>query len=761
MQVPYLWVVATRMALAECSTDRIFASNQLANHTMHPSIHQALQFLQQNRPADALKTLETLPRDLASDPNTDFLLGIALSMLFRKDEAIEVYQRVIAQQPGNAAAHLNLGADLFSLGRYEASLTSLSLAQKLAPNDPMVALNLGNVYKAQGNSDAALTAYDLALTIDPNYAAAWSNRGDLLCQLGQPDEAILSYEKALTINPAFSDALNNLGLTYIEAKRFDEGIAAINRAIALNPRFAMAYNNLGIALFKTGRQEKGLEAYQRAIDLDPNLPDPYFNLAEALAGMRQYQDAIAFYKKAIERSLTPARYLGSYLHTKMKLCDWSGVNEEVRLLLSKVDDSHCAASPFTLLGIASTAAQQKRCAEAFVKKVYPSKAQTTTAPRPIKQLDHKIRIGYLSSDLYAHATAYLMAELFELHDRARFEIILFNYGNAPADAMRERIKSSADAFYDISDISDPDAAKFISEIGIDILVDLKGHTEGARLGILAHRPAPIQVHYLGYPGTLGAPFIDYLIADHVLIKDEDYEHYSEKIVHLPGSYQVNDRKRHIASLQDERAAHGLPNNGFVFCCFNNSWKITPDIFDVWMRILNQNPESVLWLIEDNALATSNLRAEAQKRGVHPERLIFAPKLPLAAHLSRHRHADLFLDTPFYNAHTTASDALWSGLPVLTLQGTTYASRVGASLLNALDMGDLVAADMNEYESKANAFASNLIKLEETRSKLNAALKTTALFDTPAFTRALESAYETMFQRYSNALPCDHIKLTRR
>lgn len=723
---------------------------------MTPPIHQALQFLQQNRPADALKMLQILSSQSVSDPNINFLLGIALSMLGRKSEAVEVYQGVIAQNPENAGAYLNLGADLYSLGRYGDSLTNLVQAQKIDPKNPMIALNIGNVHKAIGKIEAALTAYELALSLEPNYADAWSNRGDALCLLGRSEEAITSYEKALAINPAFPDALNNLGLTHIEAKRFDTGIAALRRAIELHPGFAMAHNNLGIALLKVGQYEEGFAAYQRAITLDGTLPDPYFNLAEALAGTQQYETAIGFYEQAVARSAAPETYLGTLLHIKMKICDWADFHIHVDELLTAIDAAPQPISPFTLLGIPSTAAQQRRCAEAFVKKVYPSPAKLTPASRPAA--DQKTRIGYLSSDLYAHATAFLMAELFELHDRSRFEIVVFSYGKAPADAMRERIKKAADDFYDVANLSDPEAAALIQQSAIDILVDLKGHTEGARLGILAQRPAPIQVHYLGYPGTLGAPFIDYLIADNVLINAADYENYAEKIVHLPGSYQVNDRHRQIAPIADDRQAHGLPDKGFVYCCFNNNWKITPDIFDIWMRLLHNHPDSVLWLIEDNPTAAKKLKKEADSRGISANRLVFAPKLPLEAHLSRHRHADLFLDTPYYNAHTTASDALWAELPVLTVRGNTYAGRVGESLLSALNLNKLVADNLNAYEQRANVLATHPEQLAEIKQQLAEARTTRALFDTPRFAQGLENAYEQMMLRARQGLAPAHIHI---
>ena len=365
-------------------------------------------------------------------------------------------------------------------------------------------------------------------------------------------------------------------------------------------------------------------------------------------------------------------------------------------------------------------------------------------------------MAYLSADFFNHATAFLMAELFELHDRERFDIIGICYGRSPDDEMRRRVSQSFDQFLEVADKSDQEIADLIHGLGIDIAVDLKGHTTDARLGILAYRPAPVQVHYLGYPGTTGAAFMDYLIADPLLIPPDHQPYYTEKIAYLPDCYQVNDSQRRISDRTFTRTELGLPETGFVFCSFNNNFKITPDLFDTWMKLLKRVEGSVLWLLQDNETAAENLRKEAVARGIEANRLVFAKRMPLADHLARHRCADLFLDTWYYNAHTTTSDALWAGLPLVTKIGDTFAGRVAASLLTAMALPDLITDTPQAYESLAYELATAPAKLQSFRARLAKSKQTAPLFDTLRFTRHLEDAYEQILSRSRQGLEPDHI-----
>jgi predicted O-linked N-acetylglucosamine transferase (SPINDLY family) len=396
-----------------------------------------------------------------------------------------------------------------------------------------------------------------------------------------------------------------------------------------------------------------------------------------------------------------------------------------------------------LLGIPSSAADQFLCAQIYAREEIA--APDVVFRRATHQANGRLRLAYLSADFHRHATAVLISELLELHERSGFEVVGVSFGPDDGSDTRKRIIAAFDRHIEIAGKNDEDAARLIADLGTDIAIDLKGHTKDARPGILAYRPAPIQVNYLGYPGTMGVPYLDYIMADPIVLPFDQQAHFSEKIVHLPDCYQVNDRKRQIASHTPTREELGLPPKGFVFCCFNNSWKITPTVFDVWMRLLQAVEGSVLWLLRDNEIAETNLRREAASRGIDPARLIFAGRLPLAEHLARHRLADLFLDTLPYNAHTTASDALWAGLPVITCRGETFAGRVAASLLQAAGLPELVTNCLADYEALALKLARDAVALSAVKAKLARERDTCALFDSVRFARHIESAYRTMWE----------------
>ena len=438
----------------------------------------------------------------------------------------------------------------------------------------------------------------------------------------------------------------------------------------------------------------------------------------------------------------------------MKICSWSGSAESLKDISKKVMMNEKVINPFPLLALNDDALLHKKSSEIYIQSRYPfNPVLEPILKRPQSQ---KIRVGYFSADFHNHATGYLMAELFELHDKSQFELVGFSFGPIVNDEMRQRLEKSFDQFIEIGKKSDLEVAKLSRDLNIDIAVDLKGFTQDARTGIFAHLAAPIQVNYLGYPGTLGADYIDYIIADKTLISPELQSYYSEKVIYLPNSYQVNDRKRLISDRQFTKQELGLPENRFVFCCFNNNYKILPVTFEGWIRILKAVEGSVLWLLQDNSWAVENLKKEAEKQGIAPDRLVFAKLLPLPEHLARHRLADLFLDTFPCNAHTTTSDALWTGLPVLTLMGSTFASRVAASLLNAVGLPELVTTNQADYEVLAIELAKSPKKLADIKLKLARNRLTTPLFDTPLFTKNLEAAYIKMMERYQADLQPDHV-----
>lgn len=608
-------------------------------------------------------------------------------------------------------------------------------------------------------------------------------QGLSLLQGGDPQGACFSYEAALAIAPRHFETLHLLGIAYAAAGQSERACEVFKQALSLEPGSAAVHLNYGIALKATGQLAQALDHQHKAVRLQPRDANMHYNLANTLRDLGQAEEARDHYRQAlaikpdhadalnnlgilherlgaydqailcVERLIalrSPLPYLhGRLCHLRALCCAWQEADASWSDLLARIDRAERAATPFALLPLPSSAAQQRHCAEIYAAAEFPP------AAAPLWQGEsyghERIRLGYFSADFFDHATAFLMAELFERHDRTRFEVFAFAF-DAPADSpMRARLAAGIEHFIDVSDLDDRAIAALARQHEIDIAIDLKGFTQHARSGIFAQRCAPVQVNYLGYPGSMGAPYIDYLIADRVLIPAGREGDYSEKVVRLPYSYQPNDRQRPIAATTPDRQTHGLPAEGFVFCCFNNNFKITPDVFAIWMRLLGAVAGSVLWLFEDNPYVAPNLRREAAARGIAPQRLVFAPRLPLAEHLARHHHADLFLDTFHYNAHTTASDALWAGLPLVTRAGATFASRVAASLLTACRLPELVTASAQEYETLCLALAQDRPRLRALRERLANTRDALPLFDTPAYTRHLESAYAQMHTRQQAGL----------
>ena len=471
-------------------------------------------------------------------------------------------------------------------------------------------------------------------------------------------------------------------------------------------------------------------------------------------GVWQTQDQIVY---DLAPSLDGA--LTDLMMAKAAVCDWRWLDEGIVRVTAAIRRGDKAVNPFGVLGLLDSPELQLACARQMVASEYPGGAKA--APAVGRSTSRKIRVGYYSADFHEHATAYLMAELFERHDRSQFEWFAFSYGPVSHDPMRARLRKSFDQFLDVRDRSDSDVAALSRQLGIDIAVDLKGFTRDNRLGIFAQRCAPVQVSYLGYPGTTGADYMDYVIADKTVLPPSLYPHFTEKPVLLPHSYQVNDSQRRISERVFTREEVGLPAQGFVFCCFNNNYKILPATFDAWMRVLQAVPGSVLWLLEDNAGAARRLKEQAQERGVDPQRLVFAQRLPLDEHLARHRLADLFLDTLPCNAHTTTSDALWAGLPVLTLLGNAFAGRVAASLLRAVGLPELVTTTPAEYEARAIELANDADQLQALRQRLQANRASSPLFNATLFARHIEAAYLAMDERQLQGLPPQAIEITGR
>ena len=704
-------------------------------------------------------------------------------------QAEQVCNKILETQPDNADALHFLGIIQYQRGNYDSAIEYMEKALHLDPNVADAYYNLGNVFHDKGHLDDAIACYQKALKIDSNFADAYNNLGNALHDKGHFDDAIACYQKALKFDPNFADAYNNLGNALHNKGHFDDAIACYQKALKINPNFADAYNNLGNALHDKGHINGAITLYQKALELNPSCIDAYMSLGNILREKGYLDDAITCYQKALhvkpefaeaynnigvafmdednideavrcfQKSLQlkpdSAETYSNLVYLLQQTCDWQkldGVTVRLDGLTSKSLDTGIkpAESPFLSITrhtnpslnftVAKSWSLDIARAMSNVKMHFPFDDRTTGKTN--------IVIGYLSNEFRNHATAHLMLSLFGLHNRDEFKIFCYSYGKDDRSSYRVRIQNDCDKFVDLTSFNYTDAAKHIYEDQVDILVDLKGYSRGNRLAICALRPAPIQVSYLGFPGTTGADFIDYIITDKIVTPEEHAPYYSEKFVYLPHCYQVNDHTQPISNKAWRKKDFGLPENSFVFCSFNHPYKIDLVMFDVWMRILRQVPESVLWLLFKNKISENNLRREAEARGVQPERLIFGENLPKDEHLSRLRLADLSLDTRIVNGHATTSDALWAGVPVITLQGSHFASRVSSSLLSAIGLPKLIIHSLEEYEALAVGLAHNPVELQVIQQKLDKNRLVDPLFDTPRFVRNLESAYKEMWKIFS-------------
>lgn len=598
----------------------------------------------------------------------------------------------------------------------------------------------------------ALELLARACDVSPGSAEARNNLGAALAGLARREEALQCYEEALRLRPDYAEAHNNRGVVLHELQRYAESLAAYDKAIAASPGHVQARFHRGAALQALRRHAEAVEDYERALALKPDYTEALFNCGVALQSLGRHADAIAILGRALATRPDYDFLYGTWLSARMRICDWDGIDGDFAQLEGRVQSRERALTP-QVVALPVPAALQRKVLEEWTRAKHP--AATALPAWPARAPGGRIHIGYFSADFHDHATCNLMAELFERHDRSRFEVSAFSFGPDKRDAMRARVSAAFRHFVDVRDLQDAEVAAMARKMGVDIAVDLKGHTEDARPGIFAQRAAPVQAAYLGYPGTTGAGYIDYIIADATVIPEAHKAHYTEKVAWLPDSYQANDSTRPISDRVFSREAEGLPETGFVFCCFNANYKIVPGTFDAWMRILQRVGGSVLWLVEDNPEAAANLRKEAARRGVDAGRLVFAGRLPQAEHLARQRLADLFLDTLPCNAHTTTSDALWAGLPVLTCIGDAFAGRVAASLLNAVWMQELVVETQEAYEALAVALATDPARLASLRSRLNEARLAAPLFDAARFARNIEAAYLAMHERRLAGAPPDH------
>ena len=568
--------------------------------------------------------------------------------------------------------------------------------------------------------------------------------GVTLKEQRKPDEAIAAYNKALSIKPDYAEAYNNMGNALKDQGKLDEAIAAYNKALSIKPDYANAYNNMGVTLQEQGKLDDAIAAYNKALSIKPDYADAYNNMGNALQEQGKLDDAIAAYNKALSIKPDHAEARAQCLHQLAHICDWSAIEAD-QCYLPELGIKGEAVSPFTMLSLEDTPDRHRLRSVKCSRTKYPQKAIELPA-KPTEQSE-RLRIGYFSADFHNHATMYLMAQIFAAHDKSHFEIFAYSYGPDKQDEMRKKLVSTVDVFHDVREMNDIQIVELAKTEKLDIAIDLKGFTQNNRLAPFAYGLAPVQISYLGYPGTLGADFIDYIVADPVVIPDDKRQYYSEQVIYLPNTYQPTDNTRVISDKIITREDMGLPSNGFVFCCFNANYKISPTEFDIWMRLLGRVESSVLWLLKSNKWAEQNLKREAEARGISAERLVFAEKVPQAEHLARQKLADLFLDTFNYNAHTTTSDALWVGLPVVTKLGEGFAARVAGSLLTAIGLPELITQSEEAYEALALRLATDSKQLGEIKSELDRNRLTQPLFDSEMYTRHLEAGYQMAYERY--------------
>jgi predicted O-linked N-acetylglucosamine transferase (SPINDLY family) len=594
--------------------------------------------------------------------------------------------------------------------------------------------------------------------LNPDYAEAWSNKAASLHELKRFDEAIAHYDKALSLKPDYAEAWSNKGVSLHELKRFDEAIAHYDKALSLKPDYVEGWANKGVSLKELKRYDEAIAHYDKALNLKPDYAEAWSNKGASLHELKRFDEAIAHYDKALSLNPDINWAWGDLLHTKMKICDWTGLTESLEKISKKVMANEKVAQAFSLFALSDNAFLHKKCSETYAQAEYPS--NITLGPILKLSKKEKIRIAYFSPDFRNHPVSFLTSELFEIHDRSRFEVFAFSLKKAPAnDEMNIRLRKGFDKFIDVDNMSDPDIAQLARELEIDIAIDLAGPTQYSRAKIFSYRAAPVQVNWLGYPGTIGANFMDYIVADKTIIPAEFRDFYTEKVISLPDAYIVDDSKRIASSRIFTREEFGLPENAFVFCCFNNDYKFNPQVLDGWSRILLAAKNSVFWISENNERFRINITIEFEKRGIDSMRIIFAPRVELMAdHLARYALADLFLDTRPYNAHTTTVDSLKAGVPVLTLKGQSFPSRVAASLLNAIGLPELITNTEEDYEALAIELAINPKKFADIKLRLAKNRLTAPLFNTPLFAKNIETAYIKMMDRYHADLQPDHISI---
>jgi protein O-GlcNAc transferase len=699
------------------------------------------------RPLEAVASYEEALRLQPNHPEALFNCGNTLLALENHRAAVDSYDRAIGLNPGYAAAYNNRGSALLSQGLADQALASFDAALAIDPDFAEALHNRGCTLRELQRPQEALAAFDEALRLRPDYVAAHRGRGDALLDLRRPEESLAAHDRAVVLDPACPGVHSSRGNSLRALRRFSEAIDNFDEALRQNPADAASHYNRGNTLLDWGRRTEALASIERALELKPEFAQALRLRGDMLLALQRPEAAAQCYEELLHSAPASEYATGALLHARQNAADWSA-----RIAIASRERVHEAVlsgmradSPFSFLSVADSPAAQLRCAQTFVSDRCPAATPLWTGER---YRHDRIRLAYVSGDFRSHAVSRLLAGVFEQHDRRRFETFAVSLRPAEQSALGQRVQAAFSRFIDVSGQSDRTAAELLRNLEIDIAVDLVGFTDGLRPQIFSRRPAPIQVNYLGFPGTMGAPYMDYVLADAFVIPREQARYFSESVVYLPDCFQANDDRRAINTRVMTRIDAGLPEEAFVFCCFNNTYKLNPMMFDIWMRLLDRVPGSVLWFSVGEA-AAGNLQREAAVRGVDPGRVVFGPRLPYAEHLGRLPLADLFLDTLPFNAGATASDALWAGLPVLTCAGETFAARMAGSLLKSVGFPELITHSLTAYEARALELAQQPQTLRELRGRLVEHRRGAPVFDTDRCRGSLESAYEHMWQRYQH------------
>jgi predicted O-linked N-acetylglucosamine transferase (SPINDLY family) len=739
----------------------------------------ATAFISAGRYLEAVALVSPWVEKRPQDFHALFLMGSALLGMRQAQKALIFLLRAEKIDPNNSRLLNNIGSAYNSLMETSKAVDYYKKALVLDPKFAQAHYNLGNALMGQANWMEAIGCFSNAIEHKNDYTEAYGNLSLCLCrvnafndavqvcdtylnQFGENPKIIINkcraiYDKGLKANaiqtletyiqefPASYELHTVLADFCMANKQYSKAIFHYTESIKVNPKEFANYNNLGILYMETGQHDLAIEAYLKSSELNPQSPIPFQNIAAIYNQRKDYESSLRYLEQARELESGAAYIQGMIAHAKIYTCHWSGLEAHIAALTTAIPQHDKLSNPFPPVAYIDDQQLLTKIASDWVKNKCPISHFLPPFENKSPAPGQRIKLGYFSADLHSHATALLMAGLFEAHDRSQFELVGFSFGPDADDALTRRIRSAFDRFIDVRAMSDRAIAALARELKIDIAIDLKGFTQDSRTGIFAERAAPIQMNYLGFPGSMGASYIDYIVADNYIIPEELSINYTEQVLRLPCCYQPNDNLRVIASTPQSRAAHGLPDQAIVLCSFNNNFKITPYVFDIWMRLLTQFPKAVLWLLRDTPTAESNLRTEARARGVDPERLIFAKRVKPEEHLARHVCADLFLDTYPCNAHTTASDALYAGLPLVTCSGNSFASRVAGSLLTTIGLPELITTNLNDYEQKIVGLISDPSQLADVKSRLQTNKTTSPLFDTHRYTKDWERLLLDVYQ----------------